>query len=59
MAIICGTDLSAASAGALEVARALAAQRGEAEVILVYVVDDEDSALAGDRSVPQMIGGIT
>jgi len=47
MAIICGTDLSAASAGALEVARALAAQRGDSEVILVYVVDDEDSALAG------------
>ena len=46
MAIICGTDLSAASAGALEVARALAAQRGDAEVVLVYVIDDEDGAAA-------------
>lgn len=44
MAIICGTDLSAASAGALEVARALAAQRGDSEVVLVYVVEDEDAA---------------
>jgi nucleotide-binding universal stress UspA family protein len=44
MAIICGTDLSAASAGALEVARALAAQRGDADVILVYVVEDDDAA---------------
>jgi nucleotide-binding universal stress UspA family protein len=46
MAIICGTDLSAASAGALEVARALAAQRGDPEVVLVYVIDDEDGAAA-------------
>jgi nucleotide-binding universal stress UspA family protein len=44
MSIICGTDLSAASAGALEVARALAAQRGDSEVVLVYVMDDDKAA---------------
>jgi len=44
MAIICGTDLSQASMGALEVARALAAQRGDAEVVLVHVVDTEPEA---------------
>src|SRR5512133_2639215 len=43
MAIICGTDLSDASRGALEVARALAAQRGDREVVLVHVVDTDDS----------------
>lgn len=41
MTIICGTDLSAASGGALEVAIALAAQRGDREVVLVHVVDPE------------------
>ncbi len=52
MPILCGTDLSEASAGALEVARALAAQRGEDEVILLHVIDpahhtgDEDDARA-------------
>lgn len=45
MPIICGTDLSAASAGALEVARAFAAQRGDDEVVLVYVIEDEDDAI--------------
>ncbi len=44
MAIICGTDLSAASAGALSVARALAAQRGDDHVVLVHVVDDDADA---------------
>lgn len=39
MPIICGTDLSAASAGALEVARALAKQRGDSEVVLVHIAD--------------------
>lgn len=43
MSIICGTDLSQASLGALQVARALAAQRGDGEVVLVHVVDDEPS----------------
>src|SRR5688500_18809167 len=41
MSILCGTDLSAASGGALEVAVALAAQRGDQEVVLVHVVDPE------------------
>ncbi|HLL21650.1 MAG TPA: universal stress protein [Kofleriaceae bacterium] len=41
MSIICGSDLSAASAGALEVAVALAKQRGDTEVLLVHVVDPE------------------
>jgi nucleotide-binding universal stress UspA family protein len=49
MSIICGTDLSPASSGALEVARALAAQRGDAEVVLVHVVDPE-AARAGDEA---------
>jgi nucleotide-binding universal stress UspA family protein len=46
MSIICGTDLSTASASALEVARALAAQRGDDEVILVHVAHDEQQAAA-------------
>ena len=41
MSIICGTDLSAASGGALEVAVALAEQEGVHEVVLVHVVDPE------------------
>jgi nucleotide-binding universal stress UspA family protein len=50
MAIICGTDLSQASTGALAVARALAAQRGDTEVVLVHVVDAEpDSDVEMDR----------
>jgi len=48
MAIICGTDLSRASGQALDVARALAAQRGDREVVLVHVVDDEPSS--GERA---------
>ena len=44
MAIICGTDLSEASSGALAVARALAAQRGDREIVLVHVVEDETEA---------------
>jgi nucleotide-binding universal stress UspA family protein len=44
MAIICGTDLSTASGGALEVAVALAEQRGDKEVVLVHVVDPEQGA---------------
>jgi nucleotide-binding universal stress UspA family protein len=46
MAIICGTDCSPRSKAALEVARALAAQRGDTEVILLHVVDDEDATAA-------------
>jgi nucleotide-binding universal stress UspA family protein len=41
MSIVCGTDLSAASAAALVVARALAARRGDREVILVHVTERE------------------
>ena len=41
MSIICGTDLSAASGGALEVAVALATLEQEREVVLVHIVDPE------------------
>jgi nucleotide-binding universal stress UspA family protein len=41
MAILCGTDLSAASGGALEVAVALARLRGDVHVELLHVVDPE------------------
>lgn len=44
MAIVCGTDLSEASRGALEVARALAGLRGDPEVVLVHVVDGDGDA---------------
>jgi nucleotide-binding universal stress UspA family protein len=47
MSIICGTDLSDRSRSALAVARALAAQRSDREVIVVYVVEDETKAAAG------------
>ena len=43
MSIICGTDLSEASGGALDVACALAAQRNDREVVLVHVVDPDAS----------------
>jgi len=43
-AIICGTDLSAASAAALTVACALATQRGETEVIAVHVIEEDADA---------------
>ena len=43
MSIICGTDLSEASSGALDVARALATQRGDTEVVLVHIVDPDAS----------------
>ncbi|HEY6036547.1 MAG TPA: universal stress protein, partial [Kofleriaceae bacterium] len=41
MTIICGTDLSHASNGAMAVARSLAALRGEDEVVVVHVVDSD------------------
>jgi len=50
MTIVCGTDLSAASAGALAVAHALAAQRGDKEVVLVHVID-EDGEAARERAL--------
>ena len=48
MSIICGTDLSDASSGTLDVACALAAARGDREVILVHVVDPDH---AGDEEM--------
>lgn len=44
MSIICGTDLSPGSLHAVAVARALAAQRGDAGIILVHVVDEDRDA---------------
>src|SRR5215468_1511148 len=41
MSIICGTDLSEASAGVLEVALALAQLRDNRTVVLVHVIDPE------------------
>ena len=41
MSIICGTDLSAASAGALDVALAIGTLYGDRDVVLVHVVDPE------------------
>jgi nucleotide-binding universal stress UspA family protein len=48
MPIICGTDLSPASAEALDVARAFALLRGESEVVLVHVADP-----AGNENVKE------
>jgi nucleotide-binding universal stress UspA family protein len=50
MPIVCGTDLSEASRGALEVARALAAQRGDREVVVVHVVDGDPDADPDDAA---------
>ncbi|TMQ08474.1 MAG: hypothetical protein E6J90_08160 [Deltaproteobacteria bacterium] len=50
MSILCGTDLSDASRGALDVARALAAQRGDREIVLVHVADTEPD----DRELPAL-----
>ncbi|HEY1553610.1 MAG TPA: universal stress protein [Kofleriaceae bacterium] len=55
MAIICGTDFSDASKGALEVARALASQRGDRELVLVHVVEREDDAPRARASVDAMV----
>jgi nucleotide-binding universal stress UspA family protein len=53
MSIICGTDLSVASAGALDVAIALAKLYGHREVVLVHVIDPElgGSAPARERAL--------
>ena len=65
MPILCGTDLSDASADALAVARALAAQRGEAEVVLLHVIDpehhtgDEDEARAKLEALARTAGEVT
>lgn len=66
MPILCGTDLSAASAGALEVARALAKQRGDDEVVLLHVADpagtpgEREAAIDRARSdLDTLVAGIT
>ncbi|HWO24339.1 MAG TPA: universal stress protein [Kofleriaceae bacterium] len=53
MSIICGTDLSAASAGALDVAIALAKLYGHREVVLAHIIDPElgGSAAARERAL--------
>jgi len=52
MSIICGTDLSAASAGALDVALALAGLYGHREVVLAHIVDPElGGAAARERAL--------
>jgi len=54
MSIICGTDLSEHGRAALDVARALAAQRGDREVVLVHVAESE-AAAATARGVADLI----
>jgi len=49
MSIICGTDLSEGSAGALEVSLALAAQRDNKTVVLVHVIDPETGGSPEER----------
>jgi nucleotide-binding universal stress UspA family protein len=49
MKILCGTDLSDASDGALDVACALAIQRGDREILLLHIV--EPDADLGDGAV--------
>ncbi len=44
MPIVCGTDFSDASTGALDVALALAPLRGDTELVLVHVADEHASA---------------
>ena len=51
MTIICGTDLSPASAGALDVARALAAQRGDDEIVLLHVADTAGNELVREAAL--------
>ena len=55
--IICGTDLSQASAGALTVACAIAAQRGETEVIAVHVIDEDADAHQAHKDLEAHIRG--
>jgi nucleotide-binding universal stress UspA family protein len=54
MSIICGTDLSEASGGALDVACALGAQHNDREVVLVHVVDPD--AGGGEPSDAELAG---
>ncbi|MEO8699728.1 MAG: universal stress protein [Kofleriaceae bacterium] len=50
MSIICGTDLSPASASALDVAVALAKLRGDREVVLVHVASEDDDETVLEKS---------
>jgi nucleotide-binding universal stress UspA family protein len=52
MAIICGTDLSEASLGALDVACALAAQRDDRDVVLVHVASGEPGQVGETELAP-------
>jgi nucleotide-binding universal stress UspA family protein len=58
MPTICGTDLSSRSASALEVACALAAQRGEREVIAVHVIEDEANGETARRSLDAHVAAV-
>ena len=51
MSIICGTDLSTASAGALDVALAIGTLYGHRDVVLLHVVDEELVGSAGKEQV--------
>jgi nucleotide-binding universal stress UspA family protein len=51
VAIICGSDLSPVAGNALAVARSLAAQRGDREVVLVHVVAHETDAPAARKAI--------
>jgi nucleotide-binding universal stress UspA family protein len=55
MSIICGTDLSPGSARALEVARALAGQRGDKDVVLVHVIDEEANPEQARRALDEFV----
>ena len=59
MPTICGTDLSPRSAAALEVACALAAQRGEREVIAVHVVEEEAQAEVARQALDKHVATVT
>ncbi len=51
MTIICGTDLSPLSLGALDVALALASQRGDDEVVLLHVADTAGNELVREAAL--------
>src|SRR5690606_12140334 len=51
MPIICGTDLTTASDGALDVARALAAQRGDDHLTLVHVAEPTGAPAAREEAM--------
>jgi nucleotide-binding universal stress UspA family protein len=55
MRILCGIDFSAASAGTLEVARALAGQRGDRELLLVHLAADAHEAASARTQLEGMI----